>query len=58
MRSALSGVLWNFLFVHIKRADEMLHSAGLQLPLENTSVGSDNSIAHLERNVKTPNQKP
>ena len=31
----------------------MLHSVGLQSPLENTSAGSDNSIAHLERNVKT-----
>lgn len=31
----------------------MLHSAGLQLPLENTSVGSDNSIDHSVANVKT-----
>ncbi len=31
----------------------MLHSVGLQLPLENTSVGSDNSIAHSVANVKT-----
>lgn len=31
----------------------MLHSAGLQLPLENTSVGSGNSIDHSVANVKT-----
>lgn len=31
----------------------MLHSVGLQLPLENTSVGSDNSIDHSVENVKT-----
>ena len=31
----------------------MLHSVGLQLPLENTFVGSDNSIAHSVANVKT-----
>lgn len=31
----------------------MLHSVGLQLPLENTSVGSGNSIAHSVANVKT-----
>jgi|GEM_PF-283780 len=36
-----------------KRADKMLHSVGLQLPLENTSVGSDNSIDHSVANVKT-----
>ncbi len=36
-----------------KRADKMLHSVGLQLPLENTFVGSDNSIAHSVVNVKT-----
>ena len=36
-----------------KRADKMLHSVGLQLPLENTSVGSDNSIDHFVANVKT-----
>ena len=36
-----------------KRADKMLHSVGLQLPLENTFVGSDNSIAHSVANVKT-----
>lgn len=44
------------LFVCIKmkkRADKMLHSVGLQLPLENTFVGSDNSIAHSVANVKT-----
>lgn len=48
----MNGVLWNFLLV-MKRADEMLHSARLQSPLENTSVGSDNSIAHSVENVKT-----
>lgn len=31
----------------------MLHSVGLQLPLENTSIGSDNSIDHSVANVKT-----
>lgn len=44
------------LFVCIKmkkRADKMLHSVGLQLPLENTFVGSDNSIDHSVANVKT-----
>ena len=44
------------LFVCIKmkkRADKMLHSVGLQLPLENTFVGSDNSIAHSVANLKT-----
>lgn len=48
----MNGVLWNFLLV-MKRADEMLHSAGLRSPLENTSVGSDSSIAHSVENVKT-----
>lgn len=39
--------------MHKKRADEMLRSAGLQLPLENTFINSDNSIAYSAENVKT-----
>ena len=39
--------------LHKKRADEMLRSAGLQLPLENTFINSDNSIAYSAENVKT-----
>lgn len=31
----------------------MLRSAGLQLPLENTFINSDNSIAYSAENVKT-----
>lgn len=31
----------------------MLRSAGLQLPLENTFISSDNSIAYSAENVKT-----
>lgn len=43
----------------IERADEMLHSAGLQSPLENTSISSksNNSITHSEGNVKTSDEK-
>ena len=40
-------------YLHKKRADEMLRSAGLQLPLENTFINSDNSIAYSAENVKT-----
>lgn len=39
--------------LHKKRADEILRSAGLQLPLENTFINSDNSIAYSAENVKT-----
>ena len=53
MRSAFERCFMELFVCIKKRADDMLRSAGLQLPLENTSVGSDNSIAHSVENVKT-----
>ena len=40
------------LAVNTEKAKEMLQSAGLQLPLEETFLSFDNSIAYTTANVK------
>lgn len=40
-----------------KKADRMLHSARLQLPLENTFISFDKSIAYFMQNVKDHAEK-
>ncbi len=42
----------NLISANKKEANEMLHSAGLQLPLENTFINFNNSIAYTTQNVK------
>jgi hypothetical protein len=37
-----------------EKADEMLHSLGLQLPQENTSTSSKNILSYSAQNVKYP----
>lgn len=44
----------NLLAVNIEKANEMLHSAGVQFPMENTFISFDNSIAYSMENVKYP----
>ncbi len=46
----------NLVAFNVKKADEMLHSLGLQLPQENTYISFDNSIAYTMENVKYPNE--
>lgn len=40
-----------------KKADRMLHSARLQLPLENTFISFNNSITYSMQNVKAHAEK-
>lgn len=40
-----------------EKANKMLQSAGLQLPMEETFISFDNSIAYTDRNVNTPQKK-
>lgn len=42
----------NLISCNIEKADRMLQSAGLQLPLEETFISFDNSIAYTLQNVK------
>lgn len=42
----------NLIACNKEKAERMLHSAGLQLPLENTFFSFDNSIAYSRENVK------
>lgn len=42
----------NLISANKKEADKMLHSAGLQLPLENTFISFNNSISYTVQNVK------
>ena len=44
----------NLLAVNVEKANEMLHSAGVQFPMENTFISFDNSIAYTMENVKYP----
>lgn len=43
----------NLIACNTEKAEEMLHSKGLQLPKENTFFSYDNSIAYSDENVKT-----
>ena len=43
----------NLIACNKEKAEKMLHSAGLQLPLENTFLSFDNSIAYSLKNVNT-----
>ncbi len=43
----------NLIACNKEKANEMLQSAGLQLPLEETFISFDNSIAYSDENVKT-----
>ena len=43
----------NLIAVNKEKANEMLQSAGLQLPLEETFISFDNSIAYSDENVNT-----
>lgn len=47
----------NLIAANKKEAEKMLHSARLQLPLENTFIGYDNSITYTLANVKYPTEK-
>lgn len=47
----------NLISCNKEKANEMLQSAGLQLPLEETFISFDNSIAYSEENVKTISAK-
>ena len=47
----------NLIAVNKEKADRMLHSAGLQSPLENTFISFDNSIAYSTANVKRVSEK-
>lgn len=47
----------NLISANKKEAAEMLHSAGLQLPLENTFISFNNSIAYTMQNVKGFDEK-
>ena len=47
----------NLIAANKKEANKMLHSAGLQLPLENTFISFDNSIAYTVKNVKYPEKE-
>ena len=42
----------NLIAANKEKANKMLHSAGLQLPLENTFIGFDDSVAYSTANVK------
>ena len=44
----------NLLAANKEKANEMLQSSGLQLPLEETFISFDNSIAYTTANVKYP----
>lgn len=46
----------NLLSANKEKANEMLQSAGLQLPLEETFISFDNSIAYTTANVKYPDK--
>lgn len=46
----------NLVAVNVEKANEMLHSLGLQLPQENTFISFDNSIAYTMANVKYPDE--
>lgn len=46
----------NLLAANKEKANEMLQSAGLQLPLEETFISFDNSIAYTTANVKYPDK--
>lgn len=46
----------NLVAVNVEKANEMLHSLGLQLPQENTFISFDNSIAYTTANVKYPDE--
>lgn len=43
----------NLIAANKEKANKMLRSAGLQLPLENTFISFDNSIAYSDKNVNT-----
>lgn len=47
----------NLIACNKEKANEMLQSAGLQLPLEETFISFDNSIAYSDENVKTVHPK-
>jgi len=47
----------NLVAINKEKTDRMLHSAGLQLPLENTFISFDNSIAYSTANVKRVSEK-
>lgn len=47
----------NLIACNKEKANEMLQSAGLQLPLEETFISFDNSIAYSDENVKTVRSK-
>ena len=44
----------NLVAVNIEKANEMLHSIGVDFPEENTFISFDNSIAYTTANVKYP----
>lgn len=44
----------NLIAVNIEKANEMLHSIGVDFPEENTFISFDNSIAYTTENVKYP----
>lgn len=46
----------NLIAANTEKANEMFQSAGLQLPLEETFISFDNSIAYSTANVKYPEQ--
>lgn len=46
----------NLIAANKEKAERMLHSAGLRLPLENTFISFDNSIAYSTANVKSPSK--
>lgn len=47
----------NLIAANTEKANEMLQSAGLQLPLEETFISFNNSIAYTTQNVKYPEQE-
>jgi hypothetical protein len=47
----------NLISANIEKANEMLQSARLQLPLEETFISFDNSIAYTTANVKYPKEE-
>lgn len=49
--------LKNVIAIDIKKADQMLHSIGVDFPEENTFISFDNSIAYTTENVNYPNEK-
>lgn len=46
----------NIIAINIEKANEMLHSIGVDFPEENTFISFDNTIAYTTENVKYPQE--